>query len=104
MNPFLIFKDLYKRIFFLFVVGAGIRAQRLKPVTGANAIIGKTGTSLSTLDPSGTVRVQGEIWNAESLSGRIEQGEPIQVRAIKNLRVTQRRLDAKKGISRTSLA
>jgi len=72
-------------LFFLFVVGAGIRAQRLKPVTGANAIIGKTGTSLSTLDPSGTVRVQGEIWNAESLSGRIEQGEPIQVRAIKNL-------------------
>jgi len=72
-------------LFFLFVIGAGIRAQRLKPVTGANALIGRTGTSMSILDPIGMVSVHGEIWNAESVSGKIDKGEKIQVKGIKNL-------------------
>jgi membrane-bound serine protease (ClpP class) len=29
--------------------------------------------------------VHGEIWNAESLSGRINKGEMIEVKGIKNL-------------------
>ncbi len=74
-------------LFFLFVVGAGIRAQRAKPVTGIEGFIGEAGTTLEVLDPLGTIRVHGEIWQAESLSGRIEAGEKVSVKSMKNFKV-----------------
>jgi membrane-bound serine protease (ClpP class) len=74
-------------LFFLFVVGAGIRAQRAKPVTGIEGFIGEAGITLGVLDPLGTIRVHGEIWQAESLSGRIEAGEKVSVKAMKNFKV-----------------
>ena len=74
-------------LFFLFVVGAGITAQKAKPVTGIEGFIGETGITLETLDPIGTVRVHGEIWRAESVSGRIEMGEKIYVKSMKNFKV-----------------
>jgi membrane-bound serine protease (ClpP class) len=75
-------------LFFLFVVGAGIRAQRAKPVTGLEAFIGETGIVLEPLDPLGNVRVHGEIWQALSETGRIEAGEKIRVLSMKNFRLT----------------
>lgn len=69
--------------FFLFIVGFGIRAQRLKPVTGLDALIGSTGEVLDTLSPNGTIRVQGEIWNASSLGGTIEKGEKVRIKEMK---------------------
>jgi len=74
-------------LFFLFVVGAGIRAQKANPVTGIEGFIGEIGITLETLDPLGTVRVHGEIWRAESVSGRIEMGEKIYVKSMKNFKV-----------------
>ncbi len=73
--------------FFLFVVGIGIKAQRLKVVTGREAMIGYTGEVIDMLDPAGTVMVQGEIWNAESVSGTIGKGERVTVREMKNLKL-----------------
>src|SRR5664279_2339049 len=72
-------------LFFLFVVGMGLKAQRSKPVTGIKAFIGKKGAVISLLDPRGTVKVNGEMWSAESISGKINSGENIIVRDIKNL-------------------
>jgi membrane-bound serine protease (ClpP class) len=74
-------------LFFLFVIGAGIRAQRAKPVTGIEGFMGETGETLEPLDPLGNVRVHGEIWQAESVSGRIEAGEKILITAMKNLKL-----------------
>jgi membrane-bound serine protease (ClpP class) len=74
-------------LFFLFLIGLGIKAQRAKPVTGAEGMIGELGETLARLEPSGTVRVHGEIWKAETLSGYIEQGQPIKVTAIKDLKL-----------------
>ncbi|HEX5150451.1 MAG TPA: nodulation protein NfeD [Parafilimonas sp.] len=73
--------------FFLFIIGMGLRAQRQKPVTGSSAMIGKTGVSIETLNPLGRVMLQGEIWNAASVSGQIDEGEKIRVVAIKNLQL-----------------
>ena len=75
-------------LFFLFVVGAGIRAQRAKPVTGLEGFIGETGVVLEPLDPMGNVRVHGEIWQAQSNTGRIEAGEKIRVLSMQNFRLT----------------
>jgi membrane-bound serine protease (ClpP class) len=49
--------------------------------------IGETGIALDTLAPSGNVRVHGEIWQAESGSGIIEQGEKVQVISMKNFKL-----------------
>jgi len=73
--------------FFLFVIGLGIKAQRAKPVTGVEGMIGNIGESLDTLDPVGRVHVHGESWNAESTSGTINKGEKIRVVGIKNLKL-----------------
>lgn len=73
--------------FFLFIVGVGIKAQRQKVVTGAEGMLGYTGEVLDLLNPTGTVMVQGEIWNAESLSGEIGKGEKIVVKEMKNLKL-----------------
>jgi membrane-bound serine protease (ClpP class) len=74
-------------LFFLFIVGFGLKAQRGKVVTGMEALIGDTAEALDLLDPAGTVRFQGETWNAESLSGRIEKGEKVRIKEMKNLKL-----------------
>jgi membrane-bound serine protease (ClpP class) len=72
-------------LFFLFVVGMGLKAQRAKPVIGINTFVGKTGEVIDGLNPKGRIKINGEVWNAESLSNNINVGEKIIVREIKNL-------------------
>ena len=74
-------------LFFLFVIGAGIRAQRRKVVTGIDALIGDTGVVVEPLEPTGMIRVQGELWTAESLSGVIGKGEKVRIKEMKNLKL-----------------
>jgi membrane-bound serine protease (ClpP class) len=74
-------------LFFLFVIGMGLKAQRLKPVTGAGALIGKTGETKEILNPSGMVLVNGELWQAEAVSGEIEKGAKIQVMRMEGFKL-----------------
>ena len=74
-------------LFFVFILGLGLKAQRRKPVTGMEAMIGLTGESLGALEPLGRVRVNGEFWNAESVSGNIGQGKKVRITEIKNLKL-----------------
>ena len=61
--------------FFVFVIGKGLRAQRLPVKAGAETMIGKTVTALTPIDShGGKIFVEGEYWNA--ISDRpIEKGE-----------------------------
>ena len=60
--------------FFLFIVTMAVRAQRRRPLTGREALIGRTGHVRKSLVPApsgkltfvGSVLVQGEIWRAEA--------------------------------------
>jgi membrane-bound serine protease (ClpP class) len=81
-------------IFFLFVIGIGLKAQRLKPVTGIEGMVGDVGEALNPLDPVGTVQVHGEIWWAESIDGKINQGERIRVVGISNLTLQVKHLNS----------
>ena len=74
-------------LFFLFVVGFGVRAQRRKVVTGIEGLTGEIGEVLETLSPTGIIKVQGEIWNAESLAGTIDKGEKVRINEMKNLKL-----------------
>jgi membrane-bound serine protease (ClpP class) len=74
-------------MFFLFLVGMGLKAQRTRPVTGMEGLIGEEGETQSNLDPSGTVWVHGEAWNAEAASGMIDKGKKVRVTGIKDLKL-----------------
>ena len=80
--------------FFLFVIGMGLKAQRSKPVTGIKAMVGETALTLDELNPSGRVRMNGEIWNAVSVSGMVNTGESVRVKEVRNLTLYVEHLNA----------
>jgi membrane-bound serine protease (ClpP class) len=65
--------------FFIFVVGAGIRAQFKPARAGAETMLGQTVNALSRIDSQGgRVFIEGESWNAVSETP-IESGQPVEV-------------------------
>lgn len=80
-------------LFFLFIVTMGLRAQRAKPVSGENAMIGQTAITLTPLDPRGQVALMGEIWNAISLLQKIDIDEKVIVKEVKELTLYVQRAD-----------
>ncbi|MCO6497342.1 MAG: nodulation protein NfeD [Chitinophagaceae bacterium] len=70
-------------LFFLFIVGMGLRAQRMRPSVGE--MVQKTGVALSNIGETGTVRIQGVTWNAVSTGGVIRKGSEIMVTGQKGL-------------------
>jgi membrane-bound serine protease (ClpP class) len=73
--------------FFLFAITLGVRAQRRKPTTGPEGIIGERGTTVTKLSPSGEISIHGEFWKAESLDGEIKEGESVEVIEIADLKL-----------------
>lgn len=78
--------------FFLFVVGLGVRAQYRKVTTGSQGLIGATGTARTTLAPTGTVMVEGELWRAQAQGEKVEQGERVRVVSLDGFVLTVERL------------
>jgi membrane-bound serine protease (ClpP class) len=72
-------------LFFTLLLTLGIRAQRLKPTTGSEGLVGEIGEATSDLAPAGTVRVHGELWKAESVAGNLTRGEKVRVVSVQNL-------------------
>jgi len=65
----------------------GIRAHQRKISAGREDLIGKTAEVKTTLEPRGTVFVEGERWTAVSESGRVEPGEEVIISRVDNLRL-----------------
>ena len=74
--------------FFIFAVGAGLRAQQLKVTTGWEGMVGATGVAHSRFDPAadgeGQVFVSGEIWRARAAEP-IEPNQKVKVTGVENL-------------------
>lgn len=77
--------------FFVFVVGMGVRALRNPYIAGRDAIVGHVGEARTDLDPKGQIFVNGALWTATSISGRIEKGEKVDVVAMDGLKLTVRK-------------
>ena len=78
-------------LFFGFVVGAGFRALRRKPLTGREGLVGERGVALTELGPhEGRIFVHGEYWVAEA-DERIEKGAPVVVDRIDGMRLRVRK-------------
>ncbi|HWH76100.1 MAG TPA: NfeD family protein, partial [Candidatus Binatus sp.] len=71
--------------FFVFIVGAGLRAQLLPVRAGKETMIGKTAPALTRIDAqTGKVFVEGEYWNAIS-DAPIEPGQLTEILGINGL-------------------
>lgn len=71
--------------FFIFVVGAGLRAQLLPVRSGQDTMLGKTTSALSRIDPaSGKVFIEGEYWNAVS-DVPVEPGQLVEIVGLSGL-------------------
>jgi membrane-bound serine protease (ClpP class) len=72
-----------------FLLSIAVRARRNKVVTGAEGMIGLTGTAVGELNPGGTVLVRGEYWSAQA-SARVPASEPVRITGIDGLTLTVR--------------
>lgn len=64
---------------FGFVVFKVAQSRRMKVKAGPEQWIGKTGTAVSAVAPKGEVRVEGQIWKAESLGAEVKEGEQVEI-------------------------
>jgi membrane-bound serine protease (ClpP class) len=71
-------------LFFGTIIGLGLKAQKARVVTGTEGMLGETGEAITPLSPSGTVQLNGELWNAEVTSGAVEKGDKVRVTAIRD--------------------
>jgi membrane-bound serine protease (ClpP class) len=78
-------------LFFIFIVGLGVRAQRRAPTMGKQTLVGEIGETLSDLAPEGLVRLHGEIWRASSAEGNIPKSSKVRVEEFNRLQLRVRK-------------
>jgi membrane-bound ClpP family serine protease len=61
--------------------------RRRQPAFAPGRLWGADGVAVTDLTPEGTVRVRGETWTAESMSGRLPAGAAIEVIEVEGLRL-----------------
>jgi len=72
-------------MFFIFVIGKGLRAQLLPVKVGKETLVGKTVTALTPIDSrSGRIFVEGEYWNAVS-DMPVEKDQPVEIAGVQGL-------------------
>jgi membrane-bound serine protease (ClpP class) len=64
---------------FGFVVYKVAQARRMKVKAGPEQFIGMTGTAISPLTPRGEVRVEGQIWKAETVGDPVQKEELVEI-------------------------
>ena len=72
-------------VFFVAIIGSGLRAQRLPIKVGTETMIGKTVSALTPIDlTGGKIFLEGEYWNATS-DTPVEKGQLVQINAVQGL-------------------
>ncbi len=74
----------------VFTYQKGTRALGSKPVNGLVSMTGMKGTVIKPLQPEGLVRINGELWQSHSVSGRIEAGMKVTVEGQEGLKLLVR--------------
>jgi len=78
--------------FFLLVVGAGLRAQRLAVRTGSKGLAGRRASVVERLAPSGVVRLGAELWRATAEEGDADVGSDVEITGVDGLTLRVRRV------------
>ncbi|MBE0415836.1 MAG: nodulation protein NfeD [Dehalococcoidia bacterium] len=83
--------------FFIFVIGVIVRTRRKPQQTGREAMVGMVAVARTALDPTGTVFVHGERWEATVDEGKVEPGEEVVITKVDGLRLRVTRKNKKGG-------
>ena len=73
--------------FFFFVVSQVVRTHRRPQQTGREGMAGMTAVARTPLNPRGTVLAHGELWEAASQEGPIEEGEEVLIQRVEGLKL-----------------
>ena len=74
-------------VVFILVSNRVVRAQRLRVATGREDLLCRGAVVRTPLEPSGTVLVEGELWQAELDRGKAQVGEEVTITAIQGLKL-----------------
>jgi membrane-bound serine protease (ClpP class) len=85
----------FAAVFFLFIVGMGMKAMRRPAVTGREEMIGLIGIAKTALAPHGQLAVHGELWEAVS-DQPLQPGEEAEITRVDGLRLHVKPLSKKK--------
>jgi len=77
--------------FFLFIVGAALRAQKTRVATGGKGLEGEHAIVVARLGPAGQVRLGDEIWNAVAETD-VEVGSEVEITGVDRLTLRVRPL------------
>ncbi len=72
----------------------GSRALLKKPLAGFTDMVGSRGTVIEPLSPKGTIKIKGELWEAESTKNKIDVGEEVTVIEQQGLKLIVRKSSA----------
>ena len=78
--------------FFLFIVGAAIKAHRRPVVSGQEEMLQATGEALEDFDGQGRIIVHGETWRARCAQP-VRRGDRLRVVAIDGLQLEVRHIN-----------
>jgi membrane-bound serine protease (ClpP class) len=70
--------------FFILAIYLAVKAQRRKPTTGKEGLLGSTGIVKSKIDPQGKVFIHGEYWDATS-NEMIPEDTQVEVIEVKDI-------------------
>ncbi len=73
--------------FFLFVLGAAVRARNYPVLMGKGQLVGATGTATSDLGPEGVAQIRGQLWTAIAKGEHIAKGDAVRVVDVQGLRL-----------------
>lgn len=86
--PLVVATALVTAAIFFTIVGYALRAQKRPVITGHEAMKERVGKVRDELNPEGSVQIGGELWSAESETGRIiPEGTRVRVIGVKGLKL-----------------
>lgn len=77
--------------FFVLIVRKALSAQRRRPTTGREGLVGEKGAAQSQIAPEGKVFIHGEYWDARS-DEPIAAGETVVVEAVEGMELKVRKV------------
>ena len=73
-------------VFFIFALGAVLKLRKRSIKVGGEELIGQvTKAETEITEEKGTIKLHGEIWNARTQAGEIEEGEKVEIVAREGL-------------------
>lgn len=78
---------LFTMAFFVFAIGAVIKAKKRHVTTGSQGLTGREVPARTDLDPYGKVFTDGSWWTVESIGGPVKAGEMVRIVEVQGLKL-----------------